>query len=139
MLINAVREIVMEPSQTSVIVSLQAMLDASGLILVCPQCLRERGTSHLHGDVAVDAPRWNLTCDCANRIMERRHARHPYDADGDLMASADTVLAPIRLAVRCPKFHCLHHPLEMERTSKGLLVRCHCAKTTFPILSQIVH
>lgn len=139
MILTSVREIIMEPSQTSVIAALQSMLNASGLILACPHCLRERGHSHVRGDVYVTHPRWNLTCDCANRIMERRHARHPYDADGELMASAQTVLEPVRLTVRCPESSCLRHPLEMERTQTHLVVRCRCAKTRFPFLSQIVH
>lgn len=136
---NILREIVMEPSQTSVIVSLQELLRAYGLILACPRCLLARGASHVTGDVSVTAPRWNLTCDCTNRIMERRHARHPYDADGDLMASAETVLAQVSLTVRCPEKDCLPFPLEMERTAPCLIVRCRCAKSKIPFLSQIVH
>lgn len=119
-----------EPAQTSVIVALQAMLDASGLILVCPDCLSDGG-SNLQGDATVASAVWKLECACTVRVMERKDAMRPFDADGDLMASANTVLQPLKLTVRCPEASCVHRPLEMERTDSGLVVRCQCAKTTF--------
>ena len=120
----------LEPAQTSVIVGLQPMLDASGLILVCPKCLSEGG-SHLQGDADVTIPVWRLECGCTVRVLERCDATRPFDADGDLMASADTVLKPLSLAVRCPEPRCVRHPLDIERTPAGVTVRCRCAKTTF--------
>lgn len=124
-----------EPAQTGVLVGLQAMLEASGLILVCPRCLAD-GQSHLSGDVDVTRPIWHLTCGCKERVMERHDARRPFDADGDLIASADTVLAPLSLSVRCPESRCVTHPLEIERTAAGVVVRCRCAKTTFRTPAQ---
>jgi hypothetical protein len=119
-----------DPSQVGVIVGLQPMLDASGLILICPRCQAEGG-SHIAGNADVTLPTWSLTCDCTERILERRHAARAFDATGDLIASADTVLQPLRLAVRCPEFRCVTHPLTIERGPAGVSVRCHCANTTF--------
>lgn len=127
-----------EPNQTNLIVSLQSMLQAAGLILVCPDCQAE-GKSEVTGDVAADTPVWHLNCGCRERLMERKDARHLFDADGELMASAETVLQPVRLSVRCPEPRCVRHPLEMTRVEKGMEVRCRCAKTTFRILSQTAH
>jgi hypothetical protein len=120
----------LEPAQTGVVVGLQAMLDAAGLILVCPRCLSEGG-SHVIGDVDVTRPVWRLECGCTIRVLERKDAIRPFDADGDLIASADSVLRPLSLAVRCPEPRCVNHPLEIERTPAGVVVRCRCAKTTF--------
>ena len=120
----------LEPAQTGVVVGLQSMIDAAGLILVCPKCLSEGG-SHVQGDVDVTKPVWRLECGCTVRVLERKDARTPYDADGDLIASADTVLRPLSLAVRCPEPRCVKHPLEIERTPLGVIARCRCAKTTF--------
>lgn len=120
----------LEPAQTAFLIALQSMLNASGLILVCPQCLSEGG-SNLHGDVAADRAVWTLGCDCTLRVMERKDAARPFDADGDLIASAKTVLEPVKLMVRCPERSCLRHPIEIERAESGVIVRCRCAKTTF--------
>lgn len=120
----------LEPAQTSLIVALNSMLEVSGLILACPQCLAEGG-SNLSGDVAADRAVWKLECSCTVRVMERKDAIRPFDADGDLIASAKTVLEPIKLMVRCPESSCVRHPLEIERTEAGVVVRCRCAKTTF--------
>lgn len=125
-----------EPAQTGVIVGLQAMLEAAGLILVCPRCLADGG-SNVTGDVDVTRPLWHLNCGCKERVMDRNDARRPFDADGDLMASADTVLQPLSLSVRCPERRCVKHALEIERTAAGVVVRCRCAKTTFRTLSPI--
>ncbi len=120
----------LEPAQTSMIVALNSMLDASGLILVCPQCLSEGG-SNLSGDVDVKSAVWKLECACTVRVMERKDAARPFDADGDLIASANTVLQPVKLMVRCPERTCVRYPLEFERADAGMIVRCRCAKTTF--------
>jgi hypothetical protein len=120
----------LEPAQTAMLVPLQGMLAAAGLILVCPQCLSEGG-SHLSGDVASDQAVWKLECACTVRVMERKDAVKPFDADGDLIASANTVLNPVKLMVRCPQRACLRHPIEVERGERGVIVRCQCAKTTF--------
>ena len=124
------QHVTVEPNQTSLIVSLQPMLQASGFILVCPEC-QAAGVSTVTGDVAVDTPVWHLTCGCRDRVMARQDARRPFDADGELIASADTVLQPLRLSVRCPEATCVRHPLEITRVEKGMEVRCRCAKTTF--------
>lgn len=143
MLINNTGKILqrmnVEPSQVGVLVGLQSMLQASGLILVCPRCLSEGG-SHLAGNVDVTLPTWHLNCGCTERVIERRHASRAYDADGDLMVSAGTVLQPLRLSVRCPERTCVQHPLEIERSPAGVIVRCRCAKTTFrPQPNAITH
>lgn len=136
-MINVLSQIVLTPVQTSLVIALQRILQASGLVLVCPQC-RAMGSSHVRGDVSATTPVWRLTCDCAERVLQRADVT-PMDADGALFAEAQTALRPIRLAVRCAERTCVDHPVELIRTPDLWSVTCSCAKTTFKLLPQTRH
>ena len=123
--------------QMAAILGLENVLQATGLILTCPICAQE-GHAQLDTDNTRDATEWKIDCACRERRFIRTAVK-AMDADGALMAAADQILTPIRLAVRCPYSRCVLHPLEVEHTPASTVVRCHCAKTTLRILSPTVH
>ena len=137
MLAPVLQRFVLTPAQTSMVIALQRLLQASGLILVCPRCLSDGG-SHVEGDVSASSPTWRLTCGCAERVMQRADVS-PMDADGQLFAEASTELPSLRLAIRCPDRRCVDQPLELTRTPDLFAIRCTCAKTTFKLLPQTRH
>lgn len=116
-------------TQIAAILGLENLLHASGLILICPNCLAD-GDPFLTTENTPTASEWKIDCGCRERRILRTAVPDPMDADGNLMAAAEAILAPLRLSVRCPERRCIASPLEIERTPDTVIVRCHCAKTT---------
>jgi hypothetical protein len=123
--------------QMAAILGLENVLQASALILTCPFCAQE-GHAQLDTDNTRDATEWKIDCSCRERRFLKTAVK-AMDADGALMAAADQILAPIRLAVRCGQSRCLLHPLDVEHTPTHTILRCRCAKTTLRLLSQTAH
>lgn len=123
--------------QMAAILGLERFLSAHGLILVCPQCVQD-GQPHLDTQNTTDAPEWKIDCACRERRSPNVAVR-AMDADGTLLASADQILAPIRLAVRCATWRCVRHPIEIDHTPTTTILRCRCAKTTLHPPTPIVH
>lgn len=128
---------ILTPTQTSVLVALNRMLEAARLILACPRCLLNGG-SKIEGTVSASQAHWSLNCDCTERQMSRADVRE-MDADAELFASAEDVLRPLSLVIRCAEARCVTQPLELERAADGLIVRCPCAKTTFRLTRPTLH
>jgi hypothetical protein len=116
--------------QIGTILGLEIMLQAAGLILTCPSCADD-GSPQLETDNSPTAREWKIDCGCRERRLAREDMRGIFDGDGDLMATAEDTLRSLRLTVRCPEVRCVRFPLDVERTEKGTVVRCRCAKTTF--------
>jgi len=142
MLIDAVGKIrqrlVLTKAQTQTVVALQPLLQATGLILVCPKCQAGEG-SHIEGDVDVSRPQWRLTCDCTERVMDRSDVRGLPDADGELVQQAEDTLRPVRLSVRCGERSCVGVPVDVTRGLNSAEIRCQCSKTTLRPRTPTLH
>lgn len=126
------------PLQTSAILGLNTLVEATGLVILCPRCLRD-GFGMVDTDNDPHAPVWKMDCQCCERRMDTATVTRALDADGDLMANAEQILAPLSLTVRCPEKKCIQHPLEIERRTDATVIRCRCAKTTLRIQRPLVH
>jgi hypothetical protein len=115
--------------QIAAVLGLESLVQAAGLILVCPRCLSE-GDPFLKTDNGPHSQELKIDCGCRERRIAASDVGRAMNADGDLIAAAEQILGPISLAVRCPERKCVTHPLEIERSETGTIVRCRCAKTT---------
>lgn len=120
------------------ILGLEHVLQATGLILTCPQCASE-GFPALETDNQPSQPEWKIDCQCRERRLARSDMRGIFDSDGELLATADQTLKALRLTVRCPERRCLRHPLAIERTPTSTIIRCQCAKSTLRHLPSVPH
>ncbi len=126
------------PAQISAILGLEAIIHATGLTLICTRCLAD-GFRGLDTDNDPNAAEFKIDCQCRERRVNAADVGRAMDADGDLIAHADEMLRPLSLSVRCPDRRCITHPLEIEHTPEGTIIRCHCAKTTLRLLPSLVH
>lgn len=124
--------------QIAAILGLENFLQAHGFILVCPRCLSD-GDPFLHTDNTREAGELKIDCQCKERRIDASDLQRPMDADGGLIAAADSILSPLGLAVRCPERKCINHPIEIERTKESTVIRCRCAKTTLRPPQTILH
>lgn len=116
-------------AQISVILALETVLQAAGLILTCPRCAAD-GFPRLKTDNDPKDLTWTIDCRCRQRRVSRSEAQ-PMSTSGDLLRLTPELLSPISLAVRCPSSPCLLTPLEMHPTPEGLLVTCRCGRYQF--------
>lgn len=123
------QRITITAAQIAAILGLESLVQAAGLVLVCPRCVSE-GDASLSTDNGPHSQVFKIDCGCRERRMPAADVTHVMDADGTLMSAADQILQPLSLAVRCPERRCVAHPLEIERTETSTIVRCRCAKTT---------
>ena len=124
--------------QISAILGLERLIQATGLILVCPRCL-EDGDASLETDNTPGQAEFKIDCGCRERRIAARDLVVAMDADGDLAVQAEAMLAPLSLSLRCPDRRCLRHPLDIEQTPDHTILRCRCAKTTLRLLPSVVH
>lgn len=120
------------------ILGLENVLQATGLILTCPQCASE-GFPQLETDNSPTAEEWKIDCQCRERRFLKSDTRGVFDSDGQLLATADQALKPLMLTVRCPEARCVRYPLHVERTPESTIIRCHCAKSTLRRPTQPPH
>jgi len=125
-------------AQVAAILGLENIVLATGLVIVCPRCTAD-GDPTVVTDNSPDEPVWKIDCRCKERRILAKDVTRPLDADGDLIAQAESILAPVGLSVRCPQRRCLPYPLEIERTPTVTIVRCRCAKTTLHPPTRTVH
>lgn len=128
----------MTPMQIAAILGLEALMQATGLVILCPRCLSE-GFGMLDTDNAPGNAIWKMDCRCRERRVKVAEVGRPLDADGELLANADQILAPLSLVIRCPEKTCIQHPLEIERGLDATIVRCRCAKSTIRLQRPLVH
>jgi len=129
----------MSPIQMSYVMSLDHLVTAHGLTLVCARCARE-GDFRL--DVANDTDdlEWKIDCACRERRIARADVPTKLqDATGDLLANAEKMLEDLSLSIRCLEPSCIRHPMETYRQAQDVIVACRCAKTTFHPVRQTVH
>lgn len=124
--------------QMAAILGFENLTKATGLVLVCQNCLSE-GDPFLQTDNDPLSREWKIDCQCKERRIATMDAPNAMDATGDLMAQLPQIVQSLGLVVRCPERKCVNHALEIERTEKNTIVRCRCAKTTLRPPSQIHH
>lgn len=124
--------------QLGTIVGLEQFLQAHRLILACPRCVAD-GDLFLDTDNSPYAQEFKVDCQCRERRIHASDARQALDADGDLIASAENILKPVSLSIRCAERKCVSHPIEIERTPTSTILRCRCAKTTIHNPTRIRH
>jgi hypothetical protein len=111
-------------AQISLILGLDPVLQAAGLILTCARCAAD-GTPVL---VTANSPEdtiWKIDCACRRRRVTRAGSQ-PMEPSGDLLLMAADLLRPLGLELRCPARPCLLQPLDIRQTAAGVRVTCHC-------------
>jgi hypothetical protein len=129
---------VLTGAQIAAILGLENLVKATGLVIVCPRCTAA-GDPFVDTDNDPNALEWKIDCNCRERRILAKNVTRPLDADGDLIAQADEMLAPVSLSVRCPQKRCINYPLDIERTPTNTIIRCRCAKTTLHPPTLRVH
>lgn len=130
--------VMLSNAQIAAILGLENIVQATGLVIVCPRCTAE-GDPTVETDNTPDAQVWKIDCRCRERRVLKKDVTRVMDADGDLIAQAEAILAPVSLSIRCPQKRCIQYPLEIERTPTFTVVRCRCAKTTLHPPKRTVH
>ena len=115
----------MTRAQVGLILGLDSILNAAGLVLVCPRCAAN-GHPHLDTNNTLDDEIWKVDCQCRRRRIARTESRMV--ATGWLLLMVEDLLAPLSLDVRCPSEQCRLKPLKIWQSPDGLTVRvnCHC-------------
>ena len=134
----ALPRMTMTPYQIGAILGLERLVQATGLVIICPTCLRE-GFGQLDTNNDPRAEEWRIDCRCRERRISTKRLSQSHDADGDLIAQADDLLRPLSLSVRCPQRSCLPYPLDIDRRDTTTIIRCHCAQTTLRLQPQTTH
>ena len=123
--------ILLSGAQIGLLLALEDVFQAAGLVVVCPHCLRSKGRGELTTDNAPGDAVWKMNCACRDRKADPRSVGTVPAPSGDLLPLAEAALAGADLVIRCPSRTCRHRPLEMRQTPEGLLVTCECARLQF--------
>jgi hypothetical protein len=113
----------------ALLLALEPVCQAAGFWVVCTTCVRELGTfNHLTTGNHPDDDTWRLDCPCTERRFRRRALEHSMTPSGDLLTLAETLLPPLKLAVRCvnKKSGCLTTDLKLTQRADGVTARCQC-------------
>jgi hypothetical protein len=115
----------MSRAQVGLVMGLESILHAAGLVLVCPKCVAD-GHPDLDTNNAQDDEIWKIDCRCRRRRIARTESRMV--ASGWLLLMVDDLLRPLSLDVRCPSERCRTKPLTIRQSANGLTVtvNCHC-------------
>lgn len=118
-------------AQIGIILALEPLLADTGMSLVCPACVRDRGDASLQTANSPGDETWKIDCQCRQRRVARTAVGTIPPLTGDLFLLGTDALAAVGLALRCPRRRCVRQALEMRQTPQGLVVRCDCARLTF--------
>lgn len=118
-------------AQIGIILALETLLAETGMILVCPVCVRERGDARLQTNNSPGDATWKIDCRCRQRRVAKAAVGMVPALTGDLFLLGAETLKSAVLALRCPRKRCMRQDLEIRHTSQGLVVSCECARLTF--------